>query len=203
MYSIKNNIGAEMSRRIKSNIISVKTFVVEVIFYWVIQFVFGYTWVNGYDIISDTLRIVAEIGMLILIVSGLLTIIQIKRNFSSDNSKSVLKKFGIVVLFVTVISIHSFMYFSFSEIGYYTNGLFNLTDKQIIDGKYYFYIKGSNPSRIVELECTKDVYETIIIDKDVLYNFSYRWLTYNDDIGVVDGSIDTSDIIDNRHSITK
>ena len=31
-----------------------------------------------------------------------------------------------------------------------------------------------------------------------MYTFSYRWLTYFDDKGVLEGSIDTTDIIDNR-----
>ena len=51
---------------------------------------------------------------------------------------------------------------------------------------------------IVKIECAKDIYEDLIIDEDVLYTFAYRWLAYNDDKGVLEGIIDTKDIIDNR-----
>ncbi len=187
-----------MKREKKLQAISVKTFVLEIILFWIIWFIHGYMWVNGFDIVSDILRIVTVIGMLIIMLSVILVVIQIKRDFESDQSLSISKKIGTIIIFVAFIAIHSIMYFSFSDMGYSIGGLMSIANKQVDDGKYYFYIKSTDSNHLVKIGCTYDVYEKLIINKDVMYTFSYRWLTYFDDKGVLEGSIDTTDIIDNR-----
>ncbi len=182
----------------KLRVISVPAFVLEVVLFWIIWFIRGYAWVNSHDVVSDVLNIVLIVGLIIIIVSAVLTIIQLNRDFSTDSSIPAVKKIVLVIVFIAFIGIHSFMYFSYSDVGYSTSGLFNITNKQVIEDSNYFYIKSSDDSHIVEIECTKEIYDELIIDENVAYTFTYRCLTYDDDKGVLEGSIDTKDIIDNR-----
>lgn len=187
-----------MKRKRKLKIISVTTFALEVILLWIIGFIFGYTWLYGFDKISKILGIGIIIGIIIVIISAFLNIIKIKHDFLSYSPKPMFKKTGTVIVFIVFIAIHSIMYYSFFNMGYTVCGTFNIASKQTANSKYYFYVKSTADNHLVELECTKDIYENLIVNRDVLYSFSYRYLTYNSYKGVLEGSIDTTDMIDNR-----
>ncbi len=176
--------------------LSIIVFAVEVVLFWIIWFINSYAWLNCIDMISDVLNIVLIVGMIIIIVSGFLIFIKLVNHASIDNYISVSKKIVSLSVLIIIIIIHSVMYISFSDMGYSTIGLINITDKKEIGDSYYFYVKKSG-NNFVEIECTKKTYENLIVDKDVAYTMRYRWITYNDDKGVLE-NIDIKDFIDNR-----
>lgn len=187
-----------MKRKMKLRPISVTAFVLEVFLFWILHFINGYAFVNGIDTISDPLRGVFVIGTFVIAFLAVLTIIQMVRDFKTDSAMSGIKKIGIITVFVVSIFIHINMYSSFTNMGYTSSGLFSITDKKEIGDSYYLYIKRSNGGRYVQIQCAKEIYDELIVDEKVGYVFSYRWLTYKNDIGVLVRSIDTTDFIDNR-----
>lgn len=185
-----------MKKNNKFRIINVTTFVIEVILFWAIWFLYGYTWVNSFQTIANILNIVTVIGMVIIVLTGVLIAIRMVRDIESEKSVSFDKRLGTVIIFVVFIGIHTLMYKTYSEMGYNTVTSTSIVNKDISQGKHYFYIKKS--TYLVKIECTKDIYDQLIVDKDVSYTVSYRWLTYKKTHGVLDETIDTKDIIDNR-----
>ena len=189
-----------MKHKKRFQLISVTTLGLVILLYWIIWFIYGYTWIKGFDYVSNILRIFTFIGLLITVLSIILVAMKIKSDFKSDKSLSISRKIGTLIIFVVFIAIHSIMYNSFSDGGDSIGGLMSIADKQVDDGKYYFYVTHNN--HLVKIRCTNDVYENLIVDKDVGYTFTYRWLSYINDKGVLDGEINTTDIIDNRHPKT-
>jgi len=195
MNKIKN-LNKEPRRELKT--VGVPILALEVVLFWIVWFLYGNAWLNGSDMFTNILRIVLVVGMSIIMVSAFLAVIRLKRNFSPGSSMSMLKKIISVIAFIIIIVIHAYTYYSLSDMGYSTSGLFNILNKQEIGDSYYFDIKSSDQSHTVTIECTEDVYEELIIDEGIAYSFTYRWLTYDNDKGVLEGNIDTTDITDNR-----
>lgn len=181
---------------LKFKVISIASLLFEVILFWIIWLVAGYLWINGMDIYVDILKFVIIIVMVIIIITALLIIIKtINKLFSIKSSK--VRNIGLMILLVCGLTIHILLYYSMSSFGYNNSGLYCITNKEIVSESYYFYIE-SPKNNYVRIKCTKDIFDKLIIDKNVLYTFSYRGLAYNTNKGVLNGSIDISDIIDNR-----
>ncbi|MGB4661140.1 MAG: hypothetical protein WBI07_18355 [Mobilitalea sp.] len=195
MDKIKN-LNKEPRKELKT--IGVPVFALEVVLFWMVWFLYGYAWRNSSDMIANVLRIVLVLVMAIIMVSAFLVVIRLKRNFSAGSSLTAMKKIISVIAFIIIAVVHAFTYYSFSDMGYSTSGLFSIMNKQEIGDSYYFDIKSTDQSHTVEIECTEEVYRELIIDEGIAYSFSYRWLTYDNDKGVLEGNIDTTDIIDNR-----
>jgi hypothetical protein len=190
------NMEKEPRRELKT--VGVPILALEVVLFWIVWFLYGYAWLNGAVMITNVLRIVTVLGMSIIMVSAFLVVVRLKRYFLPGSTMSSVKKIVSVIAFIIIIVIHAYTYYSLSDMGYSTSGLFNIVNKQEIGDSYYFEIKSSDQSHMVEIECTKDVYEELIIDEGVAYSFTYRWLTYDNDKGVLEGKIDTTDITDIR-----
>lgn len=186
-----------MQRDKRLQVTSLKAFILELIMFWIFWFVEGYLWVNGFDIVSGIMSKVLFIGLLFIVLSIILTAIQMKRDFGTNNSLSISKKIGTIILFVVFISMHFNMYCTFSDMQQSTGGLMSIVNKQVEDGKSYFYVKSMDDNDLIRIGCSAEVYDTLIIDEEVGYSFSYRRLTYSGK-GVLEGSIDTTDRIDNR-----
>ena len=185
-----------MKKNNKFRIFNVTTFIIEVILFWIIWFIYGYTWVNNFHTIANILNIVTIIGMVLIVMTGILIAIRLVRDIDSEKSVSFAKRLGTIILFVVFIAIHTLMYKTYGQMGYQTVTTTSIVNKDISQGEYYFYIKKS--AYLVKIECTKDIYDQLIVDKDVSYMVSYRWLTYKKNVGVLDETIDTKNIVDNR-----
>lgn len=183
-----------MLRKIKK--FSLPIFILEIIIYWITWYIYGYLWVNSINKVSDIFRVTIILEMLIIGFTAFLIIIQILNLLSTK--KNGVKKIISVIVFIVFISIHLAMYGLFSNLGFSTSGLFSIIDKKIDEGTYYFYVKDPNDKHVIKIKCTKDIYSELIIDDNVLYTLSYKWLSYNVNKGVLNGKIDTTDIIDNR-----
>lgn len=167
-------------------------FVLEVILFWVLWFAYGYVWLNNYDNTSNVLRIVMLIWLIIIVLSAVSCFVLIIRETTKKS-----KVFPVAV-FIIFVLIHLGMYLKFSSMAYSTSGIFNIVDKKVEESEYYFYIDNTNQSGLVKIECEQDIYEKLLVDENVSYTFTYRWLTYNNDIGVLQGNVDMENIIDNR-----
>lgn len=181
--------------------LSITIFAVEVLFYWIIFFLYGFVWVNGKDTVADVLNAVLMVGFVGIIITALWVITKLKRDFSTDSSMSGIKKISLVVLSSTILIIHLTMWFSFyTNMGYSLGGNFFITDKKQVGDSYYLYIvrHKNNLKNTVEIECSKDTYDNLIVNEQVAYGFSYRCLTYSENKGVLERDINTKDFIDNR-----
>jgi len=171
-------------------------FAIEVVLFWIIFFLHCYFWINGKDAIAGALRMVLIAGMVIIIISFFEIIINFKKAFSANNI-FVVKKIALVLILMVLFVAHIIMCFSFyDKMGRTISGCRSIVNKQETEDLYYFYVKHNN--HIVEIECTKDIYDNLIVDEKVMYVFSYRILQYDNDEGVLDGSIDTTYYVDNR-----
>jgi len=187
-----------MRGKLKFRLVSVPIFVLEVIIYWIIFYINGYAFVNGIETVSDLLKIALVIGVVAISVSAFFTIKQTIRDFKTDGSLSKMKKTVIIIVFSVAIIMNIKMYSSLTEMGYTTAGSFSIAQKQEKGDSYYLYVKSGDGNHNVEIQCTKDVFDELIVDRKVKYTFSYRWLTYNCDKGVLFQNIDMENFIDNR-----
>jgi len=171
-------------------------FAIEVVLFWIIFFLHCYFWINGKDAIADALLMVLIAGMAIIIISFFNIIINFKKDFSVNNI-FVVKKIALVLMLMLLFVAHIIMCFSFYDrMGSTISGGRSIVNKQETEDLYYFYVKHNN--YIVKIECTKDIYDNLIVDEKVMYVFSYRILEYDNDEGVLYGSIDTTYYVDNR-----
>ena len=171
-------------------------FAIEIVSFWIIFLLRCYFWINGKDEVASALLMVLIAGMVIIIISFFNIIINFKKDFSVNNI-FVVKKIALVLMLMLLFVTHIIMCFSFYDrMGSTTAGGCSIVNKQEIGDLYYFYVKHNN--HMVEIECTKDVYDNLIVDEKVMYVFSYRILQYDNDEGVLDGSIDTTYYVDNR-----
>lgn len=170
----------------------IKIFVIEVVLFWVLWFLFGVAYLNFYENLSEFLRIVTFIGLIIVAITALYCFVIILFKHSEN------VKFLPVLIFIIFLLIHLGMFYNFREMGNTTGGIFNIVDKEEIDGEYFFYVTQSDNTGVVKIECDKDIFEELIINEKVLYSFTYRWLSYQEDVGVLETNIDLENIIDNR-----
>ena len=97
---------------------------------------------------------------------------------------------SIVFLFLAAL-ISLYVYGSFNT----TTGYSDVKYKRIEDNNYYIFVPNGNSD--IKLECTKDDYEKIIIDKNLAYGISYKWSTLSPNKGKL-LYINFNDVIDNR-----
>lgn len=181
---------------------SIILFVFEIILFWVIFFLFEFLWLYNYDAIADFLRLVTVAIFILIILTGVLVIFRMENEIFQDSSLTMIKKFGFLIIFLVFGSLHVWMYQSYYDTGSTMGILTNIVDKQIKGNESYFYVTRYN-KRIdkevkVKIKCTKEEYQKLIIDKNVLYSFEYRYLNYLPYKGVLDGRIDMKHVIDNR-----
>ena len=100
----------------------------------------------------------------------------------------------IIVLFAVILFFSGF--YIYSTI-YKTIGFGTITHKNTDNSKYFIYVNKGNSD--IKLECTKDIYEKIIVDKDLAYGISYKWSTLSPEKGKL-LYINFNDTIDNRKS---
>ena len=163
---------------------NVTIFILEVIIFWVIFFVNGYAWVHGFDKISDILKIILVIGMLGLVISVINTFRKVKRLGSK-----------LMVLMLVVIQLLFLCFYIPKFEGYSSEGLYSINRKKEVNGSYYIFINSS--SGYVKVKCERDIYEKLVVDKHVSYPFSYRSLYYDNENGVLQGSIDIANAFSN------
>ena len=178
----------------------VAIFVIEVISFWIIFFLNGYFWLYGEGDIYRAVIMLLAFAVVIIIINFFWTLIKLKNDFLIAKDISVIRKMALVFVVLIFFVTHIIMCFSFyDKMGSHTSGSFTIANKQEMGNSYYLYVNRNN--HLVEIECTKDIYNNLIVDEKVQYVFSYNILIYNDDKGVLEGSIDTKDYIDNREKI--
>ena len=180
----------------------VAIFVIEVVSFWIIFFLNGYFWLYGEGDIYRAVIMLLAFAVVIIIINFFWTLIKLKNDFLIAKDISVIRKMALVFVVLIFFVTHIIMCFSFyDKMGSHTSGSFTIANKQEMGNSYYLYVNRNN--HLVEIECTKDIYNNLIVDEKVQYVFSYNILIYNDDKGVLEGSIDTKDYIDNREKNIK
>lgn len=152
---------------------------------------YSFAWVHYYDRISEILQVILITLGVIIILTGVSALIQWKN--ASKNKK---KRSASILMLLLFTVIHVGMFMSYGDMGSNTTGLNDVLAKRTNEGSFYFYVK-SPSEKVIELKCTKETYEAIIVDEDVLYTMSYRSLNNLERKSVL-GYIKTDEFIDNR-----
>jgi hypothetical protein len=188
------------SKKFKVN--SIILFAFEIILFWIVFFLHGFLWLYNYDTIADFLRLVTIAIFILIILTGILVIFRMEKEIFQDTTITMLKRIGFLIIFLVFGTLHIWMYQSFYDAGTTSFVLTNITDKQTKGNECYFYVTRFNHRIGKEVEvginCTKEEYQKLVIDKKVQYSFEYRYLDYLPYKGVLEDRIDMKHIIDNR-----
>ncbi len=185
-----------MKNRLKFEIGSISLFISEIVLFWIIWFINDYAWLNCLDKVTYILNILLLLGMILITATGIWVFIQILKDPLKKNVVSEGKKIVSLVILIIIIFLQFNLYSTFSKsIQNNTGGCINIKDKKIIGDLYYFYVEKPDKT-FLEIECTKEIYGELVVDKDVLYLMQYRWLIYSNRGKLK--NIDTKDFLDNR-----
>ncbi|MCL1790214.1 MAG: hypothetical protein FWG40_02470 [Peptococcaceae bacterium] len=117
----------------------------------------------------------------------------------AKNQRNPMKTFILVSGVALAVFIHFFSWYSLCyDIGRTAYGCLPISAKTIDNNNCYFIV--DNVLQLGDarkVQCSKDVYDALIIDEDVRYYMSFRTLSLTPDNGYLE-MIDTKNYIDNR-----
>lgn len=164
----------------------ISKFAFVIIMFWSLFFLRNYLWINAKDTLSNYLLVIVLIIFAIIIISFFFDIRKIRKENTG------IKKTAFVLVIFSLFSMHSIMCIHYyDKMGKSANMVGSIYDKQKNENSYYAVIKGNN-NRIINIECSKDIYEDLIIDENIWYSYTYRILQYEAQNGVLESGMDTT-----------
>ena len=177
------------TRGVKISFGSIVLFASFILLFWIARMGYIFTWLKGYDDISDLINVMSIVLLFLIIISGIGMIV--------SNTASKDKRIITIISCILLAGIHIWLLQTSSKCCYQVVSTTSIISKEIEEKGQCFIINNKNYQGTVKIECDEETYDTLISDENVLYTMTYRTISINTRWGIL-RSIDTQGIVDNR-----
>ena len=166
---------------------NLKLLIALIILFFLLGFLKILSWVYAFDEIVNIL-------ICVCVVLGILIIGLFCNLLFRKNKLSFMKKALVFILFIFFFYLFNLFILS-NKVELYNSSLTNIESKEQDGKNYSLILYNSNLKRSIKVICDKKVYDSIIVDKLVLYPIEYRTIAC---LNYYSRLLSISDYVDNR-----
>nr|WP_312580005.1 hypothetical protein [Sedimentibacter sp.] len=156
--------------RLKNSNNNVKLFVISIFIFCLSGILKVIAWVYGFDLIAEFWRWVS-------IAFGIFVIYLVLNLFFKNKKLPMIKKIFAFLLVVLLVCF-SGLFLIGNRFEWYSSSVTNIESKEQEGKSYSISVYNSNLKKTIEVMCDKKVYDSVIVDKQVLYAIEYRTIVY-------------------------
>lgn len=177
---------------IKSSTAYTTIFIILIILYWFVWALKAYAWIKFQENITTILSVISMSILFFMTAIGVLITKEFAKHRNTGNKTKIISVFLTFILVINIV-----MMVSFNELGYTVSTLSSITTKNFDGDKFYFSILEIGTGKKIDIECSEQIYNEIVADKNIYYSMTYRKLNFIKNKGYL-GEIDTIRIINNK-----
>lgn len=182
----------------KIMVVSLVLLIVSVALFWVDWFIMQYAWSNLYDGVFNTASIFLIPLLCLTALLGVISINMLVKKNAKSGKNSVFKTLLMIMVLIGVLAVQTFSVVELSKTGERVFTVTNIESIENENGGYFLVVKKHKSEEFIKIKCDKNTYSSIIVDKDVLYTFTYRVELFDKSKGILE-QINIDDIVDNRN----
>lgn len=187
-------------REVKIIVVSLVLFIVSVALFWVDWVILQYAWSNLYDGVFNTAIIFLIPLLCLAALLGVISFIMLVKKNAKSGRNSMSKTLLMIIVLISVLAIQTFSVVELSKTGEHVFTVQNIESIEIKNGEHFLVVKKPNSQEFIKIKCDKNTYSSVIVDKDVLYTFTYRVELFDKNKGILEKQINIDDTIDNRNA---
>lgn len=190
---------AKYLREVKIIVVSLVLFIVSVLLFWVDWFILQYAWSNVYDGVFNTANILLIPLLCLAALFGVTSIVMLVKKNAKSGRNSMSKTLLMIIVLISVLAIQIFSVVELSKTGERVFTVQNIESIESENGEYFLVVEKPKSEGFIKIKCDKNTYYSVIVDKDVLYTFTYRVELFDKNKGILEEQINIDDIVDNRN----